>query len=165
MARPFRKWFRKLKRLNNVRKRRNQGKIRAAKKAATAQTRITRESRKTAGELRASGAFEWQGSGMPDNTLMEPVRAQGGGWEWVPVTNKQGKPMTRRPAAMSNDRKKAPGTTPETSSPELMAWLGNASAIASGHTRKCGAPTKDKTPCERLGDCPIPAHKRWRNGR
>ena len=135
MAKPLRKLIRRIKRAHTVRKRRNQAKIRLAKKAAAAQTRITRDSRTTAGELRASGAFEWQGSGMPDTTVMQPVRAEGGGWEWVPVTNRQGQPVTRRPAALKN---------------------------AANVSQKCGAPTKDKTPCERLGDCPIRSHQAWR---
>jgi hypothetical protein len=40
-------------------------------------------------------------------------------------------------------------------------------AETRANATKCGAPTADTTPCERLGDCPIPKHKTWRarNGR
>lgn len=124
---------------------------RAAKKASTAaQTRIRRESRTTAGKLRATGDYVWEGNGLPDATVMEPVRTTNG-WEWVPA--KQQPAGVRR--WVNNDYR----PDIRTRRPGDGHWAEAAST--------CGAPTKDHTPCERLGDCPIKSHQTWRkaNGR
>lgn len=54
------------------------------------------------------------------------------GWEWVPVTVQ---PRRGRSGAQTGSQSAA---------------------------QPCGAPTADGTPCQRLGNCPIPSHKKAR---
>lgn len=69
----------------------------AAIKQAKANVRntelIRKQHRTTAGEIKATGEFHWEGAGLPDSTVMEPVMGKNG-WEWHPVKTR---PTKRAP--------------------------------------------------------------------
>lgn len=146
----------------------------AQKKAIAAQKAIVRDSRTTAGELRASGQLQWAGDGMPDSTVMEPVMEKGRHTgEWVParVQPRKRAAGSGRPPAIRGMRAvrdssgwyyvpivKTDYQPDNRPIQEKRPGEGNWAQ----HSQKCGAPTKDKTPCERLGDCPIRSHQTWR---
>lgn len=195
--------FRALNRQHKVAKRTRATQRRIAqKKAAAHQKTITAQSTMTAGELRKTGKFTWAGDGMPDSTVMKPVRTMDG-WEWVPVARQprkvaqgaQPKPETvvirhevvhsyeQSPTVAEHQpqgwttigelRQQGHGDSINPNAHDNQTILVNPWIQATAETglrpdsQRCGAPTEDKTPCERMGNCPVPAHKRWRraNGR
>jgi hypothetical protein len=150
--------LRAVKKTRTTRKRKRKVAVRAAKRASVAnQKRITRESRTTAGALRSTGQYVWEGDGLPDATVMEPVRTTNG-WEWVPAKQQ---PAGVRRQINTYHTKGFENVRPDirTRRPGDGHWAEAA--------KTCGAPTKDNTPCERTGDCPIQSHRTWRkaNGR
>lgn len=99
-----------------------------AKKSAKAQTVIGKSMKpQRAGDLVGSGDWEWEGSGMDPDTIVEAQWGENG-WEYVPA---------------KSQRKRAALTAP-----------------AGGHPDTCRGKTKDGSPCQRIGKCPIASHKR-----
>lgn len=114
-----------VKKVRANRKAKRQAAIKQARANVRNAELIRKQHRTTAGEIKATGEFEWEGAGLPDSTVMEPVMGKNG-WEWHPVKTR---------------------------------------ATSTRSAQRCGAPTKDGKTCSRLGNCPIPAHKRHRRNK
>jgi hypothetical protein len=117
-----------VKKVRANRKAKRQAAIKQAKLNARHAEQIRKQHRTTAGELKATGNFEWEGAGLPDSTVVEPVMGPNG-WEYHPV-----KTPTRTTKSVQS-------------------------------AQRCGAPTKDGGTCDRMGNCPVPAHKKHRRGK
>lgn len=122
---------RRVKKAINKRKAVHRAKVRQAKinanKLEKAQAEIRKTYRVRAGDLVGSGEWQWEGSGMSPDTIVEPVMGPNG-WEYVPAKTQP------RKAALANDPDSAPA--------------------------QCRGRTKNGTPCERIGNCPVKSHKK-----
>lgn len=98
-----------------------------ANKTTRAQNTVAKTERVRAGDLVGSGDWQWEGSGMDADTVME-LSWTGSRWEYIPSKRQP------RKVALAND-------------PSLTAKM-------------CRGRTKDGSPCQRIGNCPVKSHKR-----
>jgi hypothetical protein len=185
LKRGARKLHRQVKKARTKRKIKNRAAMAQAKQNVKKQDLIRKESRMTAAQVRREGNWNWEGDGLHPDTVMEPVQNRHGGWEWEPVNsaaNRRLQEKHRRVVHTGNrdmgniklDSKGVPvcpgcGYSMQ-SSPSRGHTCPNYCGISTSYkehdsaqtVHRCGAPTKDQAPCQRYGDCPVPAHKKWR---
>jgi len=139
-----------------------------AKKVEQSQKAVAKATKPVrAGDLIETGQWTWAGSGMDPDTMLQ-LTWTGSGYEYVPVA-KRAQPKGRtttlgelRRNGMPEGRFGDPDRTLPDSTPAVVRP--NGAVIVDGYwsgeaAQKCGAKTKNNTPCQRIGNCPIPAHR------